>query len=193
MPAPVPVPNSVPVGPRVKAPIRINCGSSAPWTDPNTKAVWSADMYSDDGSPFGSNLCTNEIIGTELDTLACSERFFASPGGKYFIPIEPGLYVLKLLFVETVFTTPAAREFKVFVNGQPVNKKLDLIEFVGPNVAYIVSRSVSVGTSDPGITIEFKTFIENAKINAIEILDYNSRNGFSLESGKNLREKFNSP
>ena len=175
---------------RVKAPIRINCGSTVFWTDPITKVVWSPDKYSVGGLAVGYNECDKNIEGTELDTLACSERFFTNPGGKYVIPVQPGLYAMRLLFVETVFSTPAAREFGVYVQGQPVNKKLDIIEFVGPNSAYIVSRSVSVGKNDSGIVIEFKTFIQNAKINAIEILDYNSRSGSSLESGSTLRTQY---
>jgi Malectin domain len=159
----------------LSAPIRINAGSTAPWTDESSKITWMADSYFNGGTAFGSNTCPIDIDGTEVDNLLCTERFFFAVTKEevhkaYVIPIKPGRYVIKLLIAETFFAEAKQRVFNVLINDKVILKKLDLVDSVGKDSPYIISRYVTVTAAKPEISIGFVNLVENPKINAIEIL-----------------------
>ena len=113
------IPGAAPVSaPVVAAPIaiRINAGSDKAWTDTATGNIWAADAYFIGGGAFSN--CPISIDGTTLDTLFCSERYFSEQKGAYIIPVQPGIYTVKMMFAETFFWGAGQRVFKLSVQGK---------------------------------------------------------------------------
>jgi Malectin domain len=175
-PAPVPAPVGppAPVSLRLDPPLRINAGATANWTDPISKVVWLSDRYFANGLTYGTMNCTDPIEGTDLDPLFCTERFFptgsvGTVAGSYMIPMKNGTYTVKLVFAETFFKLSGNRTFGVTMQGKVVTQNFDIISLAGPNNAVVLSRSVTVNPTEPGISIEFIGGTNNPKINAIQI------------------------
>jgi Malectin domain len=75
-------------------PIRINCGSTVPYTDSLGRA-WSVDAFFAGGSAFASGI--GQIANTTDDVIYRSERFGEAT---YNIPVPPGTYDVVLHFAE---------------------------------------------------------------------------------------------
>ena len=172
--------------------IRINCGSTVAYLDNSTKITWSKDRYFVNGSTYKNPICPTNITNSGLDSLFCTERYFGASTisssssmlvGEYSIPVIPGQYVVHLYFLESYFTNVGQRIFDIFVQYKIVRYQMDLIQLVGYNKLYKVSivtlvekPTTSGSTTTTGtLSIQFQRGIENPKINAIEILPYDSK------------------
>jgi hypothetical protein len=145
-------------------PIRIRCGGPA-FTDAVLHQVWTADRNFSGGSTFKTpNAVTVSSPGE--GGLYQSQRYGSF---RYDFPVPYGTYVLNLKFAEIWYTEPEKRIFDVIVNGETVLPNFDIIaQAGGPNIA--VDRSFIVGPTTL-ITIEWKPRVDNAEVNAIEILE----------------------
>jgi Malectin domain/IPT/TIG domain len=125
-----------------------------------------ADKYFSDGYDIDGEL--RKIEKTDQDQLYSSHRAFCCGGGGYSIPVPDGTYTVILMFADVRFTEKNERVFKLFLQGKLIIPNLDIFDEVGTDTAY---RLLNVVTVDNGmIDIEFETVIENAMVNAIEIL-----------------------
>jgi Malectin domain len=75
-------------------PIRINCGSDAPYTD-SLGRTWNADTFFTGGSAFASGI--GQIANTTDDVIYRSERYGEAT---YNIPVAQGTYDVVLHFAE---------------------------------------------------------------------------------------------
>ena len=73
------------------------------------------------------------------------------------------------MFAETFYINPNRRRFRVNIQDVRVRNGLDIYGEVLTNFAYILSSKVVVGATN-SIKIAFENVLENAKINAIEII-----------------------
>lgn len=95
-----------------------------------------------------------------LSTLRFGPRF------SYRIPAAPGVYLVRLLFVEPNQTQPLRRLFKVSVNGQE-SPVLDLVALAGPKTVYtLTTPAVSYWGQ---IVLDFTGIVGNAIVNTIEV------------------------
>jgi Di-glucose binding within endoplasmic reticulum. len=88
----------------------------------------------------------------------------------YKFPVSNGAYRVNLLFAENYsgLQVVGKRVFNVQLNGALVLRNFDIFATVGSNTAVVESFDTTV--SNGQMVIEFDKFVENPKINAIEIL-----------------------
>lgn len=173
----------------LKAPIRINCGSSTPLTDQDGN-VWQSDDYfgyNSAGLALNSASWSAESVAgiTESDPITGAaaaqlypmyntERSFGSKTStvyQYSIPMSPGSYTVRLHFAEIFpsLAVPGARIFRVSVNGlQAV--QLDLAAMVGYRHALVITYSSVVLTSGD-LIVSFDKLVQKPKISGIEIVN----------------------
>lgn len=137
----------------------VNCGGGQ-WTDRNG-VLFQADGKYSGGSTFTAAVPIN---GTDDDPLYQSERW---GNFSYNIPVPPGLYNVTLKFAETYYTItkPGQRVFYVRMEGQEVLSRFDILALAGKNTA--LDKTIQVNVTDGVLNIEFRSLVNNAKVNAI--------------------------
>jgi hypothetical protein len=154
----------LPAAAQTQQPIRINCGGAS-YTDTNGQ-VWQSDSSYNGGTASSNTVTTT---GTSDPTLYRSNRWSGTPL-VYSFPVINGNYQVNLLFAENVtgLQTVGARVFNVKLDGALVLQKFDIFAAAGANAALVESFNATV--TNGTIAIEFDSLVQNAKINAIEIL-----------------------
>ncbi|HEY2460051.1 MAG TPA: malectin [Candidatus Acidoferrum sp.] len=156
-----------PVANAQQKPIRVNCGGPA-YTDAKGH-LWQADTGFNAGSEF--TLAAN-VTGTTDPALYRTQRWNASRTTAliYSFPVADGSYQVNLYFAETFASTqhPGARVFNVKIQGEPAFTNLDVFAAVGANKA--LEKTATANVANGRLTIEFDDEVQNAEINAIEIL-----------------------
>jgi hypothetical protein len=146
--------------------------------NPNGKYVdrdgknWSGDRYFTGGTAV--ELKVPYIQGTADPTIYRNAR---TGEFRYDIPVKPGLYEMRLHFVETVFGPgtfngrgESSRVFSVLMGDKPLLTDFDVLSDAGGNFrAYTrVFKSVSAG-SDGMIHLKFVRMFDQPFVNAIEL------------------------
>ena len=154
----------LPAAAQTQQPIRVNCGGAA-YTDTNGQ-VWQADAGYNTGTATTNTATTT---GTSDPTLYRSNRWSNAPL-VYSFPVTNGNYQVNLLFAENIagLQTVGARVFNVKINSALVLQKFDIFAAAGANAALVESFNTTV--TNGTMAIEFDSLVQNAKINAIEIL-----------------------
>lgn len=140
---------------------RIHVGSGA-YTD-SLGNVWAADSGFTGGSTFST---VASINGTPDPALFQTERY--APAVIYKFALPNGTYHANLYFAELYFTSSGKRVFNVSLQGKQVLAGLDIFAAVGQNTALIKGFDFTV--SDGTFNLELDATVNNAKIDAIEIL-----------------------
>lgn len=149
-------------------PIRINCGG--PNYLDSKGQTWQADQSFNTGSPYSSSA---SIGGTTDPTLFTTERYNGGSSPMiYSFPVANGSYHVNLLFAEIYFASAGVRVFNVKLQGNLVIQNLDIFAAVGADKALVKGADVEV--LNGVLTIEFDNVVQNAKIDAIEILPSSS-------------------
>lgn len=150
---------------------RINCGG-ADYTDPSGD-LWMTDVgaaFVNTGNP---NTVTSPIDGTDLDPLYQSERWdeAASPPMIYSLPVDPGLYLVRLHFAEIFFfiNAPDKRLFDVSVEDVPVLDDFDIFSMVGSFQSLVIEFHVQVTDGLLEIAFAHVSGKNNPKVSAIEV------------------------
>ncbi len=133
--------------------------------------VWQSDRYFHGGTVFES--ASHVIIGARDSRLFRSRREGAFT---YDIPVQPGVYELRLYFAETLYGEnnvagggETSRIFDVFVNGAHVLNSFDVIGEVGASAADVRAFRDIAPESDGEIHLRFDPQINPAMVSAIEI------------------------
>jgi hypothetical protein len=126
--------------------------------------LWSADYGYSSGSFAASTNAS--ISGTTEPTLYKTYRY--QPTLQYQFSMPAGTHTVNLGFAETAFSSVGARVFNIVLNGQTVRSNLDIYSVVGANKALVLSFPVTVTNGQ--ILIQLVGVVQNAKINAIEII-----------------------
>ncbi len=134
--------------------------------------VWESDRYFEGGTVV--RLPNHAIAGTRDARLYQSRR---QGNFHYDIPLQAGVYELRLYFAETNFgeNNPAgfggegSRAFSVVVNRKRVLDRLDVVGEVGVSTADVkVFRDISPA-SDGKLHLSFESLVSVPFLNAIEI------------------------
>jgi Malectin domain len=144
--------------------IRVSCGGGT-FTDPATGIVWSADAGFTGGSTFTTFNRVTDTASPSQAPLYQSHRF---GNFQYQFTVPSGTYTVNLKFAEIYWTSTGQRIFNVAINGQPVLSNFDIVAAAG-GASIAVDRAFTVGPAST-ITIQFSALVDNASINAIEIL-----------------------
>jgi hypothetical protein len=145
-------------------PIRVNAGGPA-YTD-GSGHVWSADYGYNGGNVF----TTSQAVGnTSKSTLYQSERNSIGTLQYQFNSIPAGTYTVNLRFAELLYTAAGQRVFNVAINGQTVQTNYDIFRAAG-SAFFAADLSFPITVSAGQITIQFMSVVQNAKVDAIEIL-----------------------
>jgi hypothetical protein len=156
------------------SPIRVHAGGSA-FTDPATGNIWSADTGFSGGTPFGSGGAVTDTANPSQAPLYQSERY---GDFQYQFNVPSGTYTVNLKFAEIYWTQPGQRIFNVTINGQTVLNGFDIVAAAGGGFI-AVDKPFTVGPTTQ-ITIGFTSTVDNAEINAIEILSGTAPVGISM-------------
>ncbi len=134
--------------------------------------VWGGDRYFSGGTAV--ELKVPYIQGTADPTIYRNARIGEF---RYDIPVKPGLYEMRLHFVETVFGPgtfngrgESSRVFSVLMGEKPLLTDFDVLSDAGGNYrAYTrVFKGVSAG-SDGMIHLKFVRMFDQPFVNAIEL------------------------
>jgi hypothetical protein len=155
--------------------VRILAGSTVSKYVDHLGNAWTGDRFFNGGTVF-STLPGYRIIGTQDPAIFQSRREGVF---SYDIPLEPGIYELRLYFAETLFGEgniagggDTYRIFNVLANGTPIARELDVIaDTPGPNAADVkVYKDISP-SSDGFLHLKFELgYKEKPFLNAIEIV-----------------------
>lgn len=126
--------------------------------------VWSADSGATGGSAYAT---TNSISNTTTPALYQTEHFGSS--FQYQFAVPNGTYTATLKFAEIYYTKKNQRVFNVSINGQTVLSKFDTVAQAG-GANRAIDRSFTVAVTGGQIQIQFSSVVNNAKINAIQIV-----------------------
>ena len=148
-------------------PIRVNCGGPV-YTDSKGQ-VWGADTDFNSGQV---SVIAATISGTADPVLFQDGRKPASTSTPliYSFPVANGSYHVNLYFAETYAPSQHAggRVFNVKMQGNAVFNNLDIFAEAGANAALVKGAEVQV--SNGKVTIEFDDVVNEAKVDAIEIV-----------------------
>jgi hypothetical protein len=97
----------------------------------------------------------------------------------------PGLdagatYIVRLHFDEIWWDEPGLRVFDVLIDGEPVLAGFDILAEAGAMYQALVKEFVATAGDGGEIRIEFRSVVENAKVNGIEIIPFRYRNAVSI-------------
>lgn len=149
------------IEPEIRQAIRINCGGGA-------VGNWLADIYFQGGQTFvySSLGIVNPTppIGVS-DPIFGDERSAAS--FSYSIPNLSGNYTLKLYFNESGVNSVGARVFNVSANGSTILSSFDIFAQIGKDRVLVKEFAVTVNGT---LNLAFQSTVNNAQINAIEII-----------------------
>jgi Malectin domain len=159
-------------------PIRINCGSSTNTVD-KFGNTWIPDpdiTLNQYGTSLVYSNCSSDpnidvIVGTDLDAILCSERYYTTPRGGYNIKVDNGVYTVELLFAELYYKAPGQRVFNVSVQDTVIAPNLDVFVKAGYNGALSIKTNVTV--TGEFLNIALIASKEYAKINGIYISPIN--------------------
>jgi hypothetical protein len=145
--------------------IRINCGGGN-YTDSKGQ-LWQADTAYNEGA---ASTIPDAIAGTVDPTLYQTARYSSNRETDmvYGFTVPNGQYHVNLYFAETTFAAQGARVFNVKMQGLPVFSNLDIFAEAGAKAALIKGADITV--SNGRVAIEFDDVMQNASVNAIEIL-----------------------
>jgi len=145
---------------------RIRCGGAA-WTDQEGNK-WGEDV----GFTSGDTVLTGRPIAAAHDPeLYTSERWGSE--FSYRLPVPAGKYKVVLRFAETYVKKQGERVFDVLLNGNTVLDHFDILKEAGA-MDKGIDRSFSIPMDSPGILeIRFKSWVQNAKVCAIEVVKQN--------------------
>jgi len=157
--------NMTGVGVGQQTSVRINAGGPGYTTAATENFI--ADTYYSNFAGSKSTT-TQAIAGTTEDALYQTERYGNAFG--YAVPLQNGSYTVKLHFAEiwTGASNPGVRVFDASIEGALVIDDLDIYSVVGMYNAHV--RTFNVTVSDGTMNIDFLASVNNAKVNAIEII-----------------------
>ena len=161
--------------PFARTAVRVNCGATEPAVDADG-VLWSADQVSGSalelGAVGGTTIERPQIDVGEADAAVVyqSERYSMT---SYRFPVPSGSYTLRLHFAETFegITGPGQRSFSVTVNGAAVLADIDPFKDAEGFAKPLVHEIADVVPVDGVITIGFTAGVQNAEINAIEVIE----------------------
>jgi hypothetical protein len=163
--APTALAVATPAAPVAAGPIRIDAGSTTPYTDSNGNA-WLPDQGFADGDTVdrGNDV---QIANTKDPAIYRTERYGMS-GFSYKLP--NGKYIVKLHFAETYenITGPGQRVFTFNVAGQEFKDFDVYAKAGGARRAYV--ETVNVNVTDGKLDISFTSNADSPEINGIEII-----------------------
>jgi hypothetical protein len=147
-------------------PIRIDAGSSTPYTDPLGQ-VWAGDSNFTGGGPVSN---ANPVSGTPVPALYQTAHYGpVSPALAYQFAVPNGSYIINLKFDENVFTQAGQRVFNILVNGQNVVPNFDIFARAGAQFQ-AVDVAIPVAVTTGQISIQFASVVSNPRVAAVEIL-----------------------
>ncbi|WP_373498629.1 malectin domain-containing carbohydrate-binding protein [Desulfococcus sp.] len=128
--------------------------------------TWVSDRFYSGGQ--NTSLKDPAIQGTTQDVLYRSERYGNQFG--YRIPVEPGIYMLRLHFAEVNFASSGKRIFDVSVeNGQAGISDFDIVSEGGTYIA-VMKILDNISVRDGFLNIDFKALVDSAKVCAMEVV-----------------------
>jgi hypothetical protein len=144
-------------------PIAVRCGGGQ-YVD-SQGLVWAADHgYSGTTRTYSNGAA---ITGTTSPALYQDERW--GNNFQYSFSVPNGTYTVTLKLAELYFSAAGARVFSVVINNQPALTNFDIFAQAGGQYKAL-DESFNVPVSNGQITIQFSSSVNNAKIDAIEIL-----------------------
>jgi hypothetical protein len=161
-----------PKGVLAQQPIRVKCGGAG-FTDSKGQ-IWQTDTGYYAG-PTSTYSTTGPVSGTADPKLFQSERYInGSAAMTYSFPVANGAYHVNLLFAEIYdpLDVVGGRVFNVKIQGNTAFSNLDIFVAAGANTALVKGADVLV--QNGVLSIEFDNVVQNAKVDAIEILPVSS-------------------
>ena len=155
--------------------LRILCGAKEDYTD-HTGNVWSRDAFFTGGDAVSTSAPVRNASPTDDD----QELYQNGRTGRdftYAVPVEPGIYALRLKLAEIQYAWSFERPFDLSINGRRVLDNFDVCQAAhGPNIAYERVFRHLVPDEEGRLVLRFTSGFEpmqktdKALVQAIEIL-----------------------
>jgi hypothetical protein len=157
-------------------PIFVNAGGGA-YTDPQGQR-WTADTSYSGGSVYA---VTTAISNTTTSPLYQTVRYAGSFAYQFSVP--NGSYSVTLKFAEPYFTSSGKRVFNVAINGTQALSNFDVVAQAG-GAFKALDKTFPINVTAGSIAITFTGVVENAMVNAIQIVQGTSTSpSFFINSG----------
>ncbi|WP_176956091.1 malectin domain-containing carbohydrate-binding protein [Catalinimonas alkaloidigena] len=175
-PAVLPVNLDVTPLPPVAVPFRINAAGPERTIGGD---VFAADQFFIHRSTETTNTSTGSYgaidgVPSGDEALYYDRRYGVDMG--YAVPVADGQYTVLVHMVENFQTAANARVFDISIEGTQVEDDLDLFAAGGNRQKVLIKRSYDVTVADQELNIDFLASINNAIVNAIEILPFTPAN-----------------
>ena len=172
-------------------PIKINCGGPA-YKDYLPDQMWVGNSFEYGHLDGWSGQNSSNVTGASDPVVFQTE---ADAVAEYRIRVPNGNYMVYLLMAENYFTGPGKRIFDIAVQGNVIEKSLDLFARVGRGVQY--QRVVpNVKVTEGVIDIHFMSLLDNALINAIMVVSLGTGVNDKSDTGPrdwNIGQNFPNP
>jgi hypothetical protein len=146
---------------------RVNCGG--PTIADGNGNTWTGDSLASLGYSAGGvtiepsrwttvNYATTPYTAA-LTVLLETERYVRPGSGNLeyvFAVNQPGVYLVKMLFVEAWHTQAGTRVFNVDIQGEPVFTNLDLVAQTGFQIPVLKESTVSIGATETELRVQFR-------------------------------------
>jgi hypothetical protein len=153
--------------------VRINVGGER-YLDSNGQEwladhIYGADFYGYLGIS-GTFNSTNPIKNTADPTIYQSERYQLFG---YRVQAPNGHYFIKLHFAEIYYDKTGRRLFDINLEGQTVQRNLDIFEMAGKNQALVLTfdtKALGIPITDGRVDLEFINKRDDTKLSGLEII-----------------------
>lgn len=143
--------------------ITINAAGRLPYTDADG-TFWDVDRYVTGGT---RTRAAAPIYDTPDQALYQTYRYGTFT---YTLPVQPGLYTLRLKFDEPYWKAAGKRVFSVTANGTPLLTRYDVFAEVGANTAVEKAFRINVRPKQQTLTLKFTPSVDQAMVCAISAL-----------------------
>jgi len=152
----------------------VHCGGAAVATLSADQRTFAADQNYSGGTAWDANGYTYVVNVSGVTNPAPQTVYQDQRYGNMtytFTNYKPGTnYLVRLHFCEPVWTASGQRVFNVYLNGQKVLSNFDVFATAGAQNKAVIKEIMTTANASGGLVAGFTNVVDNAEINAIEIL-----------------------
>jgi len=152
----------------------VHCGGAAVATTNADQRTFAADQNYSGGTAWDANGYTYTVDVSGVTKPAPQTVYQDQRYGNMtytFTGYLPGTnYLVRLHDSEPVWTASGQRVFNVFINGKEVLTNFDVYATAGAQNKAVIKEIMTTADSSGNVAVQFVNVVDNAEINAIEIL-----------------------
>jgi diguanylate cyclase (GGDEF)-like protein len=149
--------------------VSVNCGGGVIWPFMTDTSYRGGKRSGAEAACVPADFDIGELEGLVPDRIYQTERYGSF---SYIVDdLKPGgCYLVRLHFSEFHWEQPGQRVFDVVINGSPVLTDFDILAEAGVQFKSVLKEFPAEADGDGRLHLDFAGVVDNAQVNAIEIL-----------------------